>query len=91
MMCASFNGNWCTTIISCYSPTNASDETDIITFYNELSFLVQHIPKHNVQFISWGDMNAEIGKDENNKFCLNNLNGNEEYQADFSLENIHQY
>ena len=39
MMYASFNGNPCTTIISCYSPTNASDETDIIT-YNELFFLV---------------------------------------------------
>ena len=25
---------------SCYSPTNASDETDIITFYNELYSLV---------------------------------------------------
>ena len=61
MMCASFNGNSCTTIVSCYSPTNASDETDIITFYKEHSFLVRYIPKHNVLI----DMNAQISKDEN--------------------------
>ena len=31
-MCASFNGNPYTTIIFCYSPTNASDERDNIHF-----------------------------------------------------------
>ena len=30
---ATFNGNPNTKIVSCYSPTNASDETDITTFY----------------------------------------------------------
>ena len=53
MMCASFNGNLCTTIISCYSPTN--DETDIITFYNKLSFLAWPIPK---LILIIGDLNA---------------------------------
>ena len=62
------NGNPWTTIISCYSPTNASDEMDVITFYNELSSLVQHIPKHNIVIIS-GDKKAQIGKDKINKFC----------------------
>ena len=34
------------------------------------------------------DMNAQIGKDENNKFCLHNLsNRNEEYLANFLLKN----
>ena len=28
IMCATFNGNHCTTIVSCYSPTNASDESE---------------------------------------------------------------
>ena len=56
MMCASF--------ISSYSPTNASDETDIITFYNGLSSLVRSIPKHNVPIIG-GDMNAQIGIEKN--------------------------
>ena len=58
-MYASFNGSPGTTIVYCYSPT--SKETGIITFYNELSFLVWRIPKHNS-----GDMNAQIGKDGNN-------------------------
>ena len=79
--------NPCTTIISCYSSTNASDETDIIANYNELSFFARCFPKHNVLIIG-GDMNAQIGKDENNKFYLpNSLNRNGEYRTDFSLEN----
>ena len=48
MMCAAFNGNPCTTIISYCSPTYASDKTDFPTFYNELSSLVQHIPQDNI-------------------------------------------
>ena len=75
-----------TTIISCYSPTNASDETDITTFYNELFSIIHHIPKHNIQIIS-ADMNALISKSENNKFCLYNFpNKNGKYLAEFYLE-----
>ena len=62
MMHASFNGNLSTTIISSYSSNNASDKMDIITFYNELSSLVQHIPKCNILIIG-GDMNIHVGKD----------------------------
>ena len=57
-MVATFSGNPGTTIISCYSSTNASDETDLDTFYNELSSLVHSIPKHNILIIG-GDMNAK--------------------------------
>ena len=57
MMVATFNGNPVATIISCLSPTNTSEETDLIAFYNELSFLVHSNPKHNFLVIS-GDMNA---------------------------------
>ena len=39
MMLANFNGNPSATIISYYNPTNASDETDLNAFYNELSSL----------------------------------------------------
>ena len=67
MMWSSFNGNFLN--ISCYSFTNASDETDIITFYNELSSLVWHIPRHNNLIIAEA-MNTQIGKDKNNIFCL---------------------
>ena len=61
MMVATFNGNPKATIISCYSPTNVSDETELVTFYEELSSLVRSIPKHNLLVIG-GDMNAQIGK-----------------------------
>ena len=40
----------------------ASDEMDITAFYNRLSSLGWHIPKHNVLMIG-------RDKDENNKFC----------------------
>ena len=66
-------------IIFCYSPTNADDETDLITFYNKLHSLIRFIPKHNVLIIG-RDMNTQIGKDENNKSSLQNLsNRNKEH------------
>ena len=87
MMVAMFNGNPSTTTISCYIPTNVSEETDLITFYNELSCLVHSILKHSVLVIS-GDMNAQIGKNVNLKFSLHNSsNRNGEHQTDFTLEN----
>ena len=70
MMVVMFNGNPSTTII-CHSPTNVSDETDHIAFYNELSSLVGSIPEHNFLVIG-GDMNAQIDKNANNKFGLQN-------------------
>ena len=81
MMCASFNGNPCTTIFW-YSPTNARNKMDKITINNEPSSLVRYIPKHNVLIVG-GDVNAQIGKDGNNKFCLHNMpNRNSEHPAD---------
>ena len=71
MMAATFNGNPRATIISCYSPTNVSEETELVTFYDELSSLVRRIPKHNMLVIG-GDMNAQIGKNGNNKYSLHN-------------------
>ena len=57
MMVAIFNGNPSATIISCNNPTNVSEETKLIAFYDELSSLVRSIPKHNVLVIG-GNMNA---------------------------------
>ena len=70
-MRASFNVNPCVTTFSCYSSINANDGTNIIIFHNELFSLVQYIPKHNVLIIG-GDMNAQICKGGNNKFCWHN-------------------
>ena len=63
MMAATFNGNPRATIISCYSPTNVSEETKLVTFYDELSSLVRSIPKHNMLVIG-GDMKPKSGKTE---------------------------
>ena len=70
-MCATFNSNTSITIISCYSPTNASDEMNINTFYNKLPSLIRHISKVNIITIN-RDMKAHIGKYKNYKLCLNN-------------------
>ena len=59
--------------VSYCSPINACNEMDI--------------HKHNILIIS-EDMNVQIGKDGNNKFCLYNLpNWNSKYLADFSHKN----
>ena len=87
MMAATFNGNPKATIISCYSATNVSEETKLVTFYEELSSLVRSIPKHNLLVIG-GDMNAQIGKNRNNKYSLHNTsNRNGEHLIDFIIEN----
>ena len=66
IMAATFNGNPRATIISCYSPTNVSEETELVAFYDELSSLVRSVPKHNMLVIG-GSMNAQIGKNGNKK------------------------
>ena len=87
MMAATFNGNPKATIISCYSPTNVSKETELVTFYEELSSLVHSIPKHNLLVIG-GDMNAQIRKNRNNKYSLHNTsNRNGQHLIDFMIEN----
>ena len=78
MMVAKLNGKPRVTIIFCFSPSNVSDETDLISFYNEQSSLVRC-----VLIIS-----AQIGVDENNKFCLDkSSNRNREYLIESSFEN----
>ena len=87
MMVATLNGNPRATIISCYSPTNVSEETEPIVFYDELSSLVRSIPKHKVLVIG-GDMNAQIGKNGNHKYSLHNSsNSNGQHLTDFMIEN----
>ena len=87
MMAATSNGNPRATIISCYSPTNVSEETELVTFYEELSSLVRSIPKHNLLVIG-GDMNAQIRKNRNSKYSLHNTsNRNGQHLTDFMIEN----
>ena len=87
MMVATFNGNHRATIISCYSLTNISEEIELIAFYDDLSSLVRSIPKHNVLVIG-GDMNAQIEKNGNHKYSLNNPSKrNGQHQTDFTIKN----
>ena len=87
MIITNFKGNPKVTIISCYSPINVREETELIAFYDELSSLVHSIPKHNVLVIG-GDMNAQIGKNGNNKYSLRNTsNRNGQHLTDFMIEN----
>ena len=70
-----------------YSPTNVSEETEQVTFYKELSSLVCSTPKHNLVVIG-GDMNAQIGKNRNNKYSLHKMsNRNVQHLTDFMREN----
>ena len=88
MIVATFHGNPSTTIISSYSPTNFSYETDIIDFYNELSSLVRRIPKHNI-LLSVKIWMPKLRKNVNNKFSLHNSSSrNGEHLTDFTLRNI---
>ena len=86
MIAATFNGNPRATIFSGYSPTNVSEETELVTFYDELSSLVRSILKHNMLVIG-GDMIAQIGKNGNNKYSLHNTsNRNGQHLTDFMIE-----
>ena len=87
MMAATFNGNPKATIISCYSPTNVSEENEIDTFYEDQSSLVRSTPKHNLLVIG-GEMNAQIGKNRNNKYSLHKTSDrNGQHLIDFMIEN----
>ena len=87
MIVATFNGNPRATIMSCYSPTNVSEETELVTFYNELYPLVRSILKHNVLVIG-GEMNTQIRKNGNNKYSLHKTsNRNGQHLMDFMIEN----
>ena len=86
-MTAIFNGNPRITIISCYSPTNISEETELDAFYDELSSLVRSIPKHNVLVIR-GGMNAQIEKNGNNRYSFyHTSNRNGQHLTEFIMEN----
>ena len=84
---ATFQGNPATTVISCYSPTNVSDVTEVDDFYVSLSSLVRHIPKHNFIVIG-GDMNAQIGHSDTHNFSYHaTANRNGQLLEDFIAEN----
>ena len=59
IMTASFNKNTAVTIVSCYRPTNVSDEEDKDEIYTEITTVTRSIPKHNILLLG-DDKNARI-------------------------------
>ena len=87
MIIATFNGNPHTTVVSCYSPTNVCEETDVIEFYGHLDSLVRSVPKHYVLVVG-GDMNAHIGLSDGHKHCYHDAtHRNGEHMFNFTNEN----
>ena len=84
---ATFSGNPKSTLISCYSPTNVSEESEVSEFYDELSSLVRAVPKHSFMVIG-GDFNAQLGTSaeiQHTYHTQNNRNG--DYFEQFLIQN----
>ena len=56
---ATFKGNPKTTVVACYSPHNAIDDSIVSDFYQKLSQVIDDVPFHTMVFIG-GDMNAQV-------------------------------
>lgn len=82
---AEFNSNPKTSFISCYSPTNVSDETIVDDFYSSLSLTLQNIPAHNFLVVA-GDFNARLGRDNVNFSFHQETNRNGSKLNDLMLE-----
>ena len=86
-MIANIQGNLNTTIISCYSPTNVSDENETASFYTELSALTRSIPRHNILILGC-DFNAHLGQEDGLKYAFHNsTNRNGKMLKDYLQEN----
>ena len=86
-MIAHFKGNPHTSVISCYSPTNVSDNQEIELFYTRLSSLIRQIPKHNVLIIG-GDLNAHLRQESGYKYTYHQTtNRNGQMLKDYLQEN----
>ena len=85
IMIATFNGNSKVTVVSCYSPTDCSEEEEAQDFYDQLTELIKQVPKHNV--LIGGDMNAKIGTEECKGDSLHiNTNRNGEFMLNLITE-----
>ena len=80
------------TITHCYAPTNSAEFEEKETFYQHLQTVTQKLPKRDIQVVM-GDMNAKIGKDNDNrkgtmgKEGLGQMNENGLLFADFCTLN----
>ena len=49
---ATFKGNPKTTVVACYSPHNAIDESIISDFYQKLSQVIDDVPSNSIWYLS---------------------------------------
>ena len=84
---ASFSGNPQITVICCYSPTNVSDENEVVQFYDELASLTRDVPKHNILVVT-GDMNAKVENSDAHRHSFHTTtNRNGEHFNQYLLAN----
>ena len=85
ILVAEFSGNPATTVIVCYSPTNAAPEEEVEKFYEELRVAIQTVPSHNFLVIL-GDLNARLGTEDVPFSFHDETNRNGKYLADLLTE-----
>ncbi|XP_038045172.1 uncharacterized protein LOC119719753 [Patiria miniata] len=83
IMLAVFKGNPKTYVVSCYSPTNTSDEASITGFYKCLNGTFASIPLHALLVIR-GDFNAHVARQF---FYHSTTNRNGQLLSDFVNRN----
>ena len=82
---AEFKGNPTTTIISCYSPHNSSNEEELKDFYNIMRSTLEHVPAHNFLLVA-GDFNAKLGADDAKYTYHLETNRNGDHLVDLAQE-----
>ena len=69
-MYASFNSNPYTTIVTCYSPTNASEVADITTFNNVQSSLLSNRNSPKIEWIENAPLAILISSEQFNSMLV---------------------
>ena len=82
---ASFVGNPATTVICAYSPTNCSEEDEVVAFYKDMSDTARSIPPHNVLLVC-GDFNAKLGSSDRVHYFHSQANRNGQHLQDYADE-----
>ena len=81
-----FKGNPEVSVVSCYSPTNCSPDSEAENFYNLLSDVCKQIPKHDIMVVC-GDMNAQLGGEDIKGYVYGKkTNRNGQYLLNMAIE-----
>ena len=87
VLTVSFDGNPRLTVITVYSPTEASTDEDAESFHNTVRQAIADVPAHNLLLLV-GDMNARLGKssmDDRGGYFHDRTNRNGELLRDTAL------